>query len=94
MPNMFQANNQPQRFSYQSEAMSAFLFATGMTTGVFSMAIFGSCWIFNISTPKEFSSSLRSWMGLSDLSQDSGNDILDEESSNLIEQLTNSYNKD
>ncbi|AMD22643.1 HHL127Wp [Eremothecium sinecaudum] len=54
VPNMFQLNHKRPPFSHQGEALSSFGFGTGLAVGGFSMLVFGTCWIANISNFPEF----------------------------------------
>ena len=51
---MFQLNYLVPKTVYKTEALNAFVFATGITLGLFSMVITGSCWLWDISSLKEF----------------------------------------
>lgn len=63
VPHMFQLNYKSPPFSYQAEAASALVFGTGLAVGGFSMLLFGSCWIWDISTIPEFSLKAKGLMG-------------------------------
>lgn len=63
VPHMFQLNYKSPPFSYQAEAASALVLGTGLAVGGFSMLLFGSCWIWDISTIPEFSLKAKRLMG-------------------------------
>lgn len=48
----------------RGEAASALLLATGITTGIAAMSIFGACWILNITTLDDFARRLNKWSGV------------------------------
>ncbi|SMN18257.1 similar to Saccharomyces cerevisiae YER093C-A AIM11 Protein of unknown function [Maudiozyma saulgeensis] len=54
-PSIFHSNNNPPKSIYQGEATKALMLSSGLSLGLFSMFIFGGCWIYDISTLKEFS---------------------------------------
>ncbi|EDO15534.1 hypothetical protein Kpol_479p22 [Vanderwaltozyma polyspora DSM 70294] len=54
VPNMFQLNYKPPVVTYKGETGPALVLATGITVGTLSMLVSGSCWIWDISTMKEF----------------------------------------
>ena len=58
VPKTFDSNDRIPPPLLRGEAAKAFLLSTGITTGLFSMILFGGCWIFNISTPNEFRSKM------------------------------------
>ncbi|CAR22088.1 Altered inheritance of mitochondria protein 11 [Lachancea thermotolerans] len=63
VPNMFQLNHKPPTYSFQGEAVSALAFGTGLATGTFSMLVFGTCWVWDISSLAEFTLKMKKLMG-------------------------------
>lgn len=56
IPNYFQENQKiPLNFSVTSDVFSALGLSVLLSTSMFSMLIFGSCWIIDASDSKEFS---------------------------------------
>lgn len=60
---MFQLNHKPPTYSFQGEAVSALAFGTGLATGSFSMLVFGTCWIWDVSSFAEFTLKMKKLMG-------------------------------
>lgn len=88
VPNMFQLNYKSPPFSYQAEAASALVFGTGLAVGGFSMLVFGSCWVWDISTFPEFSLKAKLLMGQdSKLDSSLTNMPLDDDTAKVVEQL-------
>ncbi|CCE63189.1 hypothetical protein TPHA_0E00950 [Tetrapisispora phaffii CBS 4417] len=90
-PNMFQLNNRPPPVAAQNEAMAALTIATSITISLFSMAITGSCWIYDISSVQELRYALRNTLVPS--SEEASNDNMDQETSDAIEQLKLAFSK-
>lgn len=92
---MFQSNKNPPPYSYEYEATSAFIIATGITTGFFSMGIFGACWIYDISNIKEFNYKLQKWAGTTQSSSIllDADKNLDDETNTIIKELESIFNK-
>lgn len=92
---MFQLNYKPPTFSYQGEATSALVFGTGLATGGFSMLVFGTCWIWDISTFQEFSLKAKHLMGQDTNSESSLTNMpLDVETAKVVQQLEELFKKD
>ncbi|QLQ79206.1 hypothetical protein HG537_0B05530 [Torulaspora globosa] len=90
VPNMFQLNYKSPPFSYQAEAASALVLGTGLAVGGFSMLLFGSCWIWDISTIPEFSLKAKRLMGQDLTSEETlVNMPLDEDTAEVVDQIQN-----
>lgn len=63
IPNTFNANHQPPPFSFQRDAMAAISHATCLAVSSFAMGITGVCWLWNVSTIKEFTFKLKKKLG-------------------------------
>ncbi|QLL31692.1 hypothetical protein HG536_0B05570 [Torulaspora globosa] len=88
VPHMFQLNYKSPPFSYQAEAASALVLGTGLAVGGFSMLLFGSCWIWDISTIPEFSLKAKRLMG-QDLTSEEAliNMPLDDDTAKVVDQI-------
>lgn len=95
MPHMFQLNYKHPPISYQGEAASALAVGSGLATGGFAMALFGSWWIWDISSLSEFSAKLRKLMGQNPETLDDSlsNMPLDKDTSEVIGQIEALMNK-
>lgn len=62
-PNFYQHNHVPPKFNFQTEALSALVHATLLSTTAMGMAISGGFWYFDISTSKEFSARMKAYLG-------------------------------
>lgn len=85
---MFQLNYKSPPFSYQAEAASALVLGTGLAVGGFSMLIFGSCWLSDISTFPEFSLKARQLMGQDPVPDSKLTNMpLDEDTAKVVDQI-------
>ncbi|CCE91055.1 uncharacterized protein TDEL_0C01660 [Torulaspora delbrueckii] len=88
VPNMFQLNYKSPPFSYQAEAASALVFGTGLAVGGFSMLVFGSCWLSDISSFPEFSLKAKQLMGQDPISDSKLTNMpLDDDTAKVVDQL-------
>lgn len=85
---MFQLNYKSPPFSYQAEAASALVFGTGLAVGGFSMLVFGSCWLADISSFPEFSLKAKQLMGQDPISDSKLTNMpLDDDTAKVVDQL-------
>lgn len=85
---MFQLNYKSPPFSYQAEAASALVFGTGLAVGGFSMLVFGSCWLSDISSFPEFSLKAKQLMGQDPISDSKLTNMpLDDDTAKVVDQL-------
>lgn len=84
---MFHTNNNPPKQMYQGEAAKALILSSGLSVGLFSMAIFGGCWINDISTLQEFSQGVSGFLHRHGIGQDISTIIDDDDNSQSISEV-------
>ncbi|GMM33089.1 Aim11 protein [Saccharomycopsis crataegensis] len=63
IPTLFQANHIQPSYSKRQEAMAAIGYASLLSTSAFGMFIFGTAWVMDISSAKDFGQRMKKFLG-------------------------------
>ncbi|CCF60532.1 hypothetical protein KAFR_0K01780 [Kazachstania africana CBS 2517] len=93
-PKLFDFNAPPSTQSYNGEAGKALFLSSGITTGIFSMAITGFAWVFDVSTLPEFNATMRNLFGNRTLIEDPNEQLpMDDDTAQVVQEFTNIFKK-